>query len=64
MIHPPIDRLLEQTGCKYALVCLLSKRARSLLDNRDAFIETSAKAVSKASEEIFEGKVTARVDTY
>ena len=34
MIDPPIDKLVDKVGCKYALVCLLTKRARHLLDKK------------------------------
>ncbi|MCL2847395.1 MAG: DNA-directed RNA polymerase subunit omega [Firmicutes bacterium] len=64
MITPPIDKLLDMSGCKYALVCLLSKRARTLLDKRDDSVETSARAVSKAANEIYDGKIVAKVDTF
>ena len=65
MIEPPIDQMIMQAGCKYALVCLISKRARYLLDKRnEASTQTSARAVSNASSEIYKGDVTARVDNY
>ena len=30
LIDPPIDKLVEKVGCRYALVCIVSKRARVL----------------------------------
>lgn len=32
MIDPPIDKLVDKIGCKYALVIVTAKRARFLLD--------------------------------
>ncbi len=64
MIHePPIDKLAEKIGSKYALCVVASKRARQILDNnlsntsRDP-LETE-KPLSVASQEIYDGKVTA-----
>jgi len=63
MIVPPIDQLLDKAGCKYALVCLIAKRARFLLDKRnESMSQTSARAVSTASSEIHRGDVVARMD--
>jgi len=61
MIDSPIDKLLEITGCKYALVCLISKRARLILDRREesSTVQTSARAVSAASREIHAGDIVA-----
>ena len=38
MIDPPIDKLIEKIGCKYALVCVTAKRARYLLDKRSEML--------------------------
>ncbi len=58
MIDPPIDKLLEKTECKYALVCLIAKRARFLLDKKSEMLaETGARAISYAAHEIFDGDV-------
>jgi len=63
MIEPPIDQMIIQTGCKYALVCLVAKRARFLLDKRnESMAQTSARAVSVASKEIHRGNVVAKMD--
>ena len=65
MIDPPIDQLITKTGCKYALVCLTAKRARFLLDKRsEAATTTSARAVSIASREIYDGNIVARLDEF
>ena len=35
MIDPPIDKLVYKVGCKYALVAVIKKRARYLLDKKN-----------------------------
>ncbi len=63
MIDPPIDKLIDKIGCKYALVCVTSKRARFLLDKRGEMLETSKiNPVTYAAKELYEGKVEARVE--
>lgn len=63
MIDPPIDKLIEKIGCKYALVCVTSKRARFLLDKRGEMLETSRiNPVTYAAKELYEGKVEARTE--
>lgn len=63
MIDPPIDKLIEKIGCKYALVCVTSKRARFLLDKRGEMLETSKiNPVTYAAKELYEGKVEARTE--
>ncbi|MCL2062222.1 MAG: DNA-directed RNA polymerase subunit omega [Firmicutes bacterium] len=58
MIEPPIDKLLEITGCKYALVCLISKRARYLLDRKPEMLaEMDARAVTAAAREVYTGAI-------
>ncbi|MCL2797568.1 MAG: DNA-directed RNA polymerase subunit omega [Firmicutes bacterium] len=63
MIDPPIDKLLEITGCKYALVCLASKRVRTLLEKKaDMLEETGEHAVTYALREIFSGEIEAGLE--
>ncbi len=64
MIHePPIDTLADKIGSKYALCVVASKRARQILDgalvNGMKELPDNEKPLSLASEEIYEGKVTA-----
>ena len=60
MIEPPIDKLIEKVGCKYALCCLVTKRARYLQEKKPAVLEDSGvKAVTYAAREIFQGRVVA-----
>lgn len=58
MIEPPIDKLIEMTESKYALVCLVTKRARILYDKYPILLEdTGIKAITYAAEEVYHGKV-------
>lgn len=63
MIEPPIDKLVEKVGCKYALVCLVTKRARYLLDKKAEMLEmTGVRPVTLAATEVYEGKVEAKYE--
>ena len=58
MIDPPIDKLIEKTKCKYALVCLITKRARILYDKHQSLLEDiDVKGISYAAQEIYHDKV-------
>lgn len=58
MIEPPIDKLVEKIGCKYALVCLITKRTRFMLDKKPEVVEDSGEtAVTYVAKEVYEGKV-------
>lgn len=58
MNQPPIDDLVEKAKCKYALVCLITKRARMLYDKRANLLEDSGvKAISYAAAEVYHNKV-------
>jgi len=58
MINPPIDKLLEKTGCKYALVCLISKRARQLIDKKPFLLEESGtRPITYAAKEVYKGEI-------
>ena len=63
MIDPPIDKLVDKVGCKYALVCLLTKRSRYLLDKKAEMLEAeNERAVSHAAQEVYDGSVEARYE--
>ncbi|MCI8459208.1 MAG: DNA-directed RNA polymerase subunit omega [Clostridia bacterium] len=63
MIDPPIDKLVDKVDCKYALVCLITKRSRYLLDKKAEMLEAeNERAVSFAAHEVFDGKVEARYE--
>ncbi|HEY8424007.1 MAG TPA: DNA-directed RNA polymerase subunit omega [Clostridia bacterium] len=60
MTQPPIDKLIEMVDSKYALCCLVSKRARQLVDKKPELLEESnMKPISYASQEVYEGKIHA-----
>lgn len=58
LVDPPIDKLVETVGNKYALVGVISKRARTLMDKRHDYIEQeNLNPISLAAKEVAEGKV-------
>ncbi len=58
LIDPPIDKLVEKVGNKYATVGVLSKRARTLMEKRHDYLEQeNVNAVTLAANEVVEGKV-------
>lgn len=58
LIDPPIDKLVEKVGNKYATVGVLSKRARTLMEKRHDYLEQeNVNAVTLAAHEVVEGKV-------
>jgi len=63
MINPPIDKLIDKVGCKFALVTLASKRAHDILDkNPDILLESQDTLITHVAKEIYEGKVEAKND--
>lgn len=63
MIDPPIDKLVNKVGCKYALVTLVTERAKYLLDKRNDAMENSAeRAIAYAAHEVYDGKVEAHYE--
>jgi len=53
LLEPAIDKLVDKVDCKYALVCLITKRARFLLDKKiDMLKEGEKSAVSFAATEL------------
>ena len=60
MIDPPIDKMIDKVGCKYALVCLVTKRARQLLDKDGENLNNSGeREIAAAAREVYGDKVTA-----
>ncbi len=59
LIDPPIDKLIEKIGCKYALVCLVSKRARDLQQKigDEGSLAPDTNPVSYAAKEVYNGTV-------
>ncbi len=63
MIDPPIDKLIQKTWCRYALVAGITKRSKELLSQEDAKLEESGlKAISYAAKEIYDGKILVAKD--
>ncbi len=63
MIYPPITELVDKTGSRYTLVIETAKRARQLVGGAQPLSNVkSAKEVTIAVNEIYEGKVEA-IDT-
>lgn len=58
MNKPTIDELMKHVDSKYALVVLAAKRARALVSDPEKSSEKGFKPVSKALEEIAQGKLT------
>ena len=58
MIYPPIDKLVDKTGCKYALVIATAKKAKYLAEKKaDMLEEINDTPISYAAKEIYDGKV-------
>lgn len=63
MTEPPIDKLIEKAECRYALTCVVAKRARQLIGQEQEYLEsTGLKPVSLAAKEIYEGKIVIAKD--
>ena len=63
MTEPPIDKLIEKAECRYALTCVVAKRARQLIGQEKEYLEsTGIKPVSLAAKEIYEGKIVIQKD--
>lgn len=58
MIIPSFDEIRDVTDSRYALVILVSKRAKKLVDGSRPFVDIdSEKSVSIAIEEVMEKKI-------
>lgn len=63
MIDPPIDKLIQKTFCRYALVSGIAKRAKELAaQETDKLDNSGLKAISFAAKEIYDGKITIAKD--
>lgn len=63
MTEPPIDKLIQKAECRYALTCVVAKRARQLIGQEQEYLEGSGmKPVSLAAKEVYEGKVIIQKD--
>ena len=61
---PPIDTLVEQAGSKYALSCVIAKRAREILDQPHTATSYSDKhkPISAAAYEMANGRLKSVAD--
>ncbi len=58
MIDPPIDKLIQKTWCRYALVTGIAKRAKELSNqNPEQLEESGLKPISLAAKEIYDGEI-------
>ncbi|MDR1138468.1 MAG: DNA-directed RNA polymerase subunit omega [Clostridiales bacterium] len=58
MVNPPIDKLIDKVGCKFALVTLVAKRARYVVDKyQDQLDESNETALTHAAKEVYKGRV-------
>lgn len=60
MIHqPPIDKLTNLAGNKYALACGIAKRARNIIEQPHTATEyfKGRKPISAAAYELYHGKI-------
>ncbi len=63
LVDPPIDKLVETVGNKYAVVSVVSKRTRTLMEKRHDYIEQeNINPISLAAKEVAEGKVEGVVE--
>lgn len=60
MINPPIEKLIDKAGSRYALVTVISKRAKELLLEKAEFFRDNQKVkpIEYASEEFYDDKFT------
>lgn len=59
LLEPPIDKLVEKVGCKYALTCLVTKRAREIQQKlgEEGMKDYDKNPVSEAAQEVYEEKI-------
>ncbi len=63
LMEPPIDKMIEMSDSKYALVVALSKRARTLESKEQEMLEEiKQKSISVAAKEFYEGKIEIKKD--
>ena len=60
LVDPPIDKLVDKIGCKYALVCLVTKRAREIqqkLGDDTSSMGSVFNPISYAAHEVYDDVV-------
>lgn len=55
LIDPPIDKMTEKVGCRFALVCIVAKRARALQQKlgEDGMRDLNENLISLASSNYY-----------
>ncbi|MBQ7579530.1 MAG: DNA-directed RNA polymerase subunit omega [Clostridia bacterium] len=58
MIDPPIEKVIEKAGSRYALCTVVTKRAKELLLEQPEYFKQNmrVKPIEVASKEFYEGK--------
>jgi len=58
MIEPPIDKLISKVGSKFALACVVSKRAHMIAEKNPADPDlTNSTILTRAAQEFMDGEV-------
>ena len=61
LLYPPIDEIKQKADSRYTLVIMAAKRARDLVAEKPALVETDNDVpISIAAEEIAKGQITYR----
>lgn len=65
LIDPPIDKMVDKVGCRYALVSIVSKRARALQQKigEEGAKELTESPISIASREFYKELCEDNADT-
>ena len=58
MINPPVEDLIDIAGNKYALCCVVSKRAKDLKKINPEIDSSDKKEITTATEELYSGKIS------
>ena len=57
LTQPPVEELVEIAGNKYALCCVVAKRAKDLKKINPEIDSSSKKEITTATEELYTGKI-------
>lgn len=58
MNQPPIEELIDIAGSKYALSCVVAKRAKDLKKINPEIDSSDKKEITTATEELYTGKIS------
>ncbi len=59
LLYPPTEKLILKIGSPFKLAVIVGKRAKFLQQTLTEEQKTEKKEVSRAVEEVYEGKITA-----